>query len=348
MTAPRRIAPGQTWLITRRTTRRHFLLRPDSDGKLQQIYWYATAVIAERFGIELHAVQVLSTHMHEVLTDVRGMLPAFLRERNRLLANAIKCHRGWPEEVFQRAPTHCAELSGPTSILNAIAYTVANCVRAGLVRDPREWPGVRVLAEDVGRASFTAERPSAYFDPHNPRWPKRATISIAVPAALTAAFGARAIEKIASSVHSALLKAQEEARRAGRRWWARTRILSAAFSARSRSFEPFGSAASNTSHSPAERDERSSRRRYLADYREALTRLRDGDPNPRFPGGAWRWPGELLTPKAARAAQTPRELAQELNVSELLEDKKATPRRKAGACLVAGGGARPPPSVCDR
>src|SRR4029079_16235741 len=124
MTIPRCIRPGRTWLITRRTTRRYFLLRPAADGTMQGIYWYATAVMAAKFGIELHAVQVLSTHIHEVLTDVRGTLSAFLRERNRLFANAMKCHRQWPEEVFQRAPTSCVELYGPEAVTKEIGYTL--------------------------------------------------------------------------------------------------------------------------------------------------------------------------------------------------------------------------------
>ena len=136
MSLPRQIRPGATWMITRRTTRRHFLLRPDRDGTAQQIYWYTTAILAKKFGVELHAVQVLSTHMHEVLTDVHGNLPAFLRERNRALANALKCHRKWPEEVFQRAAANCVELLGEDSVMKQIAYTIANCVDAGLVRSP--------------------------------------------------------------------------------------------------------------------------------------------------------------------------------------------------------------------
>ena len=61
MTAPRPVEPG-TYLVTRRTTRRHFLLRPDSDGTMQQLYWYATIVYAKEYGIEVNATQMLSDH----------------------------------------------------------------------------------------------------------------------------------------------------------------------------------------------------------------------------------------------------------------------------------------------
>ena len=81
---PRNIAPGKVWFVTRRTTRRHFLLAPDRAGEVARIYRYVTGLIAAKFGIEIHAVQMLSTHIHEVLTDVNGMLPRFLEQRNRL------------------------------------------------------------------------------------------------------------------------------------------------------------------------------------------------------------------------------------------------------------------------
>src|SRR4051812_20366591 len=126
MTMPRCIQAGKTWFVTRRTTRRFFLLRPDADKTVQDLYWYITAVLAGELGVELHAVQVLSTHMHEVLTDTRGELPRFLQQRNRLFANAIKCHRNWPEEVFARRPASCLELYGSAAVLKEIAYTLAN------------------------------------------------------------------------------------------------------------------------------------------------------------------------------------------------------------------------------
>ena len=181
MTAPRCIRAGTTWFVTRRTTRRHFLLRPDENRELQELYWYTTGVIAAETGVELHAVQVLSTHIHEVLTDTRGELPRFLQQRNRLLANAIKCHRGWPEEVFARAPASCVALYGAAAVEKEIGYTLANCVEAGLVARPEDWPGVTITREGLGRAVIRVARPSAYFDPNNPRWPAEVVLRVTLP-----------------------------------------------------------------------------------------------------------------------------------------------------------------------
>ncbi len=297
MSQPRCIVPGCTWIITRRTTRRHYLLRPDADGTAQRLYWYVTAVIAAKFGIQLHAVQVLSTHMHEVLTDVRGNLPAFLRERNRLFANALKCHRLWPEEVFQRAPTSCVALYGPDAVLQEIGYTVANCVEAGLVDHPSQWPGVTVLADDVGRRVVEVERPSVYFDPDNPTWPARAAIAIEMPAVLAEAYGSRAIDVVRSVVRGAIERARKHARKAGRAASTAAKLCSVPFTRQADSYEARGkrhptfAAAGDAAWA---RVAVANRRAFLHLYRCAREALRTGAQNVPFPIGAWRWPQELL------------------------------------------------------
>lgn len=60
---------------------------------LNNLFTYLLAVIASRHGILVHAVEVMSTHIHIVLTDVRGCLPRFLQEFHRLLALTIKVLR---------------------------------------------------------------------------------------------------------------------------------------------------------------------------------------------------------------------------------------------------------------
>jgi hypothetical protein len=272
---------------------------------MQQIYWYVTAVIAAKFFIQLHAVQILSTHIHEVLTDTRGLLPAFNRERNRLLANALKCHRGWPEEVFQRAPTSCVELHGVDAILSKIAYTLANCVEAGLVNDPTQWPGVTVHVDDIGRRVVEVERPDVYFDPKNPGWPPRAQIKIEMPSALEGAFGERALDVIRAVVASAIDRARKSARKAGRFVSGPiSRLFSVPITRRSGTFETFGGrdpTFATGGDRAAAIKAREDRRAFLQQYRAALVALRKGIAGVPFPAGAWRWPRELI-PAMMRSA----------------------------------------------
>lgn len=296
-------------MITRRATRRHFIFRPDEDGMSQRIYWYTTAVIAAKFGIELHAVQVLSTHLHEVVTDVRGLLPAFLRERNRLLANAMKCHRHWPEEVFQRAPASCVELYGADAIAKQIGYTLANCVEAGLVRRPEDWPGVTVSVDDIGRRIVTVERPPMYFDPDNETWPKRATLAITMPKEVVRAHGNRARRFLATAVDAAVKRAAQEARTAGRFVAGSIkRLLTVPFTRRSKSHEPFGQrnpTFAAAGHRDRAREARAERRTFIDRYRSALEALKKGARSALFPKGAWRWPSELHLATAGKVRRTP-------------------------------------------
>jgi hypothetical protein len=303
MSQPRCIHAGRTWLITRRTTRRHFLLRPDADGTTQRLYWYVTAVIAAKFGIKLHAVQVLSTHMHEVLTDVRGALPAFLRERNRLFANALKHHRRWPEEVFQRAPASCVALYGVDAVLKEIGYTIANCVEAGLVHHPAQWPGVGVHVDDIGRRVVKVERPNIYFDPANPNWPKAASIALEMPEIVHHVHGTRARDVLRATVRAAIENARELARKAKR--FVSTpiaKLLTVPFTRRAHSSEPVGSrnptfATAGNPHWV--RVAMAERRSFLHLYRRALEALRTGLDKLPFPEGTWRWPKEILTRSVA-------------------------------------------------
>jgi putative transposase len=306
MSQPRRIRPGVTWFVTRRTTRRYMLLRPDPDGMAQRIYWYVTAVLAAKFGIELHAVQVLSTHLHEVLTDVRGLLPDFLRERNRILANVLKRHRDWREEVFQRAPASCVELYGANAVLKEIGYTLANCVEAGLVHDPRDWPGVTVRIDDIGQRVVDVERPSMYFAAKNRRWPERTTLAITMPQILTKVYGTRASDVLRAAVDDAVERARKLAQRARYVVKAIATLYNVRVTRRAQSREPTGKR--NPTFATGGNPELTKQaaeevRTFRTLYRQARDALKRGLATVSFPEGTWRWCRELLPSSSFGVAQ---------------------------------------------
>src|SRR5262249_44327205 len=72
MSQPRHIVPGTTYLITRRVVLRHMLLSPDD--AITQLIHYVLAVLALRYGLQVHALCAMSTHLHLVVTDVHGVL----------------------------------------------------------------------------------------------------------------------------------------------------------------------------------------------------------------------------------------------------------------------------------
>ena len=292
MSNPRRIVPRTTKFITRRTSQRLFLLSPDRKRTVWSIYWYVTAVLAAELGIEVHAVQVLSNHMHEVLTDTRGEISSFLQQRNRLLANALKVHLGWNEEVFARGGVNCVDLYGEEAILRQIAYTLANAVEAGLAENPEDWPGVTLAATDIGTTTIRAERPAMYFDPDNKRWPDSAEITITVPQELTSSFGwESARERIKETVERAVREAREIARKAGRFLKSVAEIYATKHTTKASSFEKAGernptfAAAGNPSQAARALHDR---RTFLSAYREAMQQVRSGVLGVLFPPGTWR------------------------------------------------------------
>jgi REP element-mobilizing transposase RayT len=137
---PRRIIPGETYLITRRCSQRTFRLRPSAETN--RIFLYCMAFAAERTGVALHAACVMSNHHHLVVTDTRGVLPDFLRELHRLTAKAMNASQGQWENLWAADPCNVVRLVTDEDVEDKIAYVVANPVTAGLVKQPEQWPGV--------------------------------------------------------------------------------------------------------------------------------------------------------------------------------------------------------------
>src|SRR6185437_5455657 len=149
MSQPRQIVPGTTYLITRRILRRHLLLRPDA--AITQLLVYALGVSTRRFGVEVHALCAMSTHLHLVVTDEQGVLPRFLQFFHRLVALGTKVLRKWEGPVWDHEATSVVQILTPAAVVEKIAYVLANPVSAGLVRHAREWPGAKVDVSEIGR-----------------------------------------------------------------------------------------------------------------------------------------------------------------------------------------------------
>ncbi|WP_438029158.1 transposase [Sorangium sp. So ce233] len=184
MSQPRSIVPGATYLITRRVLRRYFLLRPDS--AITQLIVYTLTVTARRYGILVHALCVMSTHLHLVVTDTRGELPRFLQQFHRLVALGTKVLRAWEGSVWDHGATSVVHLATRDALVDKIAYTLANPVTAGLVQHAHEWPGAKVLVSEIGSGILHAKRPETYFNPKNPQWPEEAVLPITLPPSVQA------------------------------------------------------------------------------------------------------------------------------------------------------------------
>jgi len=177
MSLPRRVLPNTTYLVTRRCLGRRFLLRPDD--ALNNAFAYCLGLAAKKHGVEVHAVGAMSNHYHLVLTDPEGVLPDFMGWLNRQLAMCIKRLRGWEEVVWEpNVPYSAVELSGPTEVLDKVAYVLLNPVSAGLVRSPERWPGALSTLDVLRRATMAAKRPAVWF---KDTAPKEVSLALTVP-----------------------------------------------------------------------------------------------------------------------------------------------------------------------
>lgn len=159
MTLPRQILPGNTYLITRRCTQRQFLLRPSRTTN--QSVEYCLALAAERTGVSLHAVCVMSNHWHGVVTDPEARLPEFLEIFHKLVAKVQNASLERCENLWSSDKTSVVLLVSESDVLEKMAYTLANPTVAGLVRSPEDWPGV--ISRGFGERR-SVDMPDLFFD----------------------------------------------------------------------------------------------------------------------------------------------------------------------------------------
>ena len=288
MTQPRRILPGSTVLITRRTVRRTHLLRPDPE--VSQLYLFLLAVLARHYGIDVHAVVLMSTHEHLIVTDTRGCLPDFLRDLHRLFALGVKVLRKWEGPIWDHERTSIVELLTPEALIEKLAYVMANPVAAGLVRCAQEWPGIQTLPEDLGHKNFTVARPSAYLDPNNPRWPEQATLHLTVPE-LPGYEAAQIQELVRRELVELERTAWANVQHAGRKFVGATRVRKASPYDRAKSWEPIRGRnpqfAVGKGQPEAFSAAVSKLRAFRRAYRDALDKWCSGLRATCFPHGTW-------------------------------------------------------------
>jgi putative transposase len=291
MTRPRIVDAGATLALCRRTTRRHFLLHPDEARQMEQMYWYCLAYAAKLHAVRVHAACLMSTHTHEVITDVRGNYPLFLQTFHRNLALCTKAYRGWPEEVFNKDSSAVHALLTPDAIIDSIAYLIANPVDALAVRYPKDWPGAQTLPGHVGTRVIRVKRPKHYFDPHNPKWPEEIELRLEMPVGLELEYGPElARERIAERVRDKQHQAWNRAKRKGMAFVGPRRVLRLAHTKRAKSYEVFGSLNPQfaaAGHRGAGTEAVKRLRAFNAQYERALAAWTQGDRSACFPVGTW-------------------------------------------------------------
>jgi hypothetical protein len=290
MTQPRFVSSGETIMITRRTLRRHHLFRPDP--AIRQLYLYALTVCAKQFGILVHAVTLMSTHEHLIITDTKGCFPLFLRRFHRLVSLGTKALRNWEGPTWDHEQTSVVRLLTEQAMIEKLAYVMANPVHAGLVRRAKDWPGITVLPRALGRHTWMTSRPDIYFRRDNPQWPDTVELSLTLPPALQEAYSLAAVQKaVGAELTRQERLAHQAIRKRGWRFLGAERVRRLSPYRRSTRFELL------RNRNPTFAVGRGQRKAFLAaveklrafrrTYRRAFRQWRAGVRTVMFPEGTW-------------------------------------------------------------
>jgi REP element-mobilizing transposase RayT len=173
--------PGDIHLVTRRCTRREFLLVPDETTNA--IFDYCLAEAAERFGIGLIAWDLMSNHYHAVMHDPDGVLPAFLEHFHKMVAKAFNARWGRWENFWSTEETCVTRLVSDQDVFEAVVYVLANPLAADLVDRYVDWPGSSSFGYLDGKKT-THVRPKFYFAA-NSVMPEKVTLEATLPRRIT-------------------------------------------------------------------------------------------------------------------------------------------------------------------
>jgi REP element-mobilizing transposase RayT len=300
MTAPRQVLPGKTHLVTRRCSERRFFLRPSRI--VNDIFLYVLAVAAKRCNIRVHVACVLSNHYHVLVTDPDARLPEFEQYLDSLVARATNASLGRFEGFWAAATSYSAVgLAGPEDVVAKAAYVLANPVAAGLVQTGSEWPGIWTAPDKLGSAKLVARRPKGFFR-EDGYMPAVVELELTVPPGFASA--AEFQELVGREVRALETKIRRD--RAAERlpFLGRVKVLAQKPFARPRPGESrFRLNPRVAAVDTWKRKEAISRlKAFLAEYRAAWRRLREGAPGVLFPPGTYHLRVVHRIPCAAAAA----------------------------------------------
>jgi putative transposase len=274
-------------MLTRRVRGRTFLLRPSR--RTNQLVRYVVAVMGRKWRMKLHAITVLSNHVHLCVTDPEGNVVDFQRDCHSFIARALNARHAEFESVWSSGGTSRVECEEPEDLIGKIAYTMANPVEAGLVRHGASWPGVRHAWPCRPRV---IRKPSWFF--RGPEdggvWPETIELEFSRPPG----YDELSDDELAAVIAAAIEQREEHFRlerdRAGQRFLGRKRVLTQRRHECPSSREPrFGLSPKLACRNKWRRIERlAANKRWLALYNDARRRWAAGERDVVFPAGTYK------------------------------------------------------------
>jgi putative transposase len=155
VTPPRYNVPGQTVWVTVQAVGRSFRFVPTV--QVRESIDFLFALLATKYGLEVHEFLFMSNHFHLVATDPRGVISDFLCEFDSMLSRQLNALRGTTGTNFEREPGILA-IADSGGIIEKAIYTLCNPLVAHLVKHLREWKASSSFGLEYGE-SVTFARP---------------------------------------------------------------------------------------------------------------------------------------------------------------------------------------------
>ncbi len=137
MARPLRIEfPGAIYHITARGNRLEDIFFGDPD---REMFLEILASVCDRFGWLCHAYCLMGNHYHLLLETPTANLGRGMRQLNGVFSQKLNWHHGRVGHVFQ-GRYRAILVEREAHLLELARYVVLNPVRAGLVKEPINWP----------------------------------------------------------------------------------------------------------------------------------------------------------------------------------------------------------------
>lgn len=200
MTEPKQRLPGTTYFVTGVCERHEFRLKPTPETNAA----FAVAMMeaAERYGVEIIAVCQMSSHYHSVVHDRYGTLSEYLRDFHGVMARYGSARDGVVNCKFWSSQDSDTMVLGDiATIVEKVAYTIANPTKDFIVERPERWIGVRTAVGDIGSGrGGIYNRPKRFFD-EGGRVAEVVMVSSELPYEIADAVGRKAFrERVAARV----------------------------------------------------------------------------------------------------------------------------------------------------
>ena len=126
------------------------------------------------------------------------------------------------ENFWAPGSYNAVELIGEEAVWEKLTYVAVNAVRAGLVRDPLDWPGFRTTPEDMLGNRMTALRPGVFFTDD---MPEQVELRLCPPPALQHLEPKEIEAELKRRIEAAVRKIRRARKKAKLGWLGRKKVL---------------------------------------------------------------------------------------------------------------------------